>query len=158
MPKLIIMGGIEIPLTDAEAAVVGKAWANGDEIIGVKGNLINAKGIAGIFTDEVTAKKLTAGRLHDGTQVRIAFGRWVDANNPDVHISPAHYTEITKDMVMDDETWEREIKPIETTAERRSRFMELMTPKNDHALSQGTTEKDHGGGDRGVPALPGGDA
>ena len=160
MPKLIIMGGVDIPLTETEAKGVRDCLVNGDEWVGVQGNLVNARSITGVFTDAVTAKKLTAGRLHDGTRVMLAYGRWVSADNPEVTISPSFYPEVTKDQIMDDETWEREIKPLPTTDARRARYNELVKPADANALPAGTTETRAalGAADRGAAEADRGDA
>lgn len=159
MPQIRMMDGTKVPITQEKAdKLVASLKTSQTKWVDVSGSLLNTACISGIYPDELTRQKLTQGRLHDGTRVLLKFGQWVDAERNDVTISAAHYPEITKDMVMDDETWQREIKPLPTTAERRSRFMELMTTQHAHALPPGTTEDDLGGADRGVPALPGADS
>ena len=55
--------------------------------------------MSGIFPVELVEEQ-TTGRLHDGTQVMRMYGRWVDAENPDIKLSYSHYPELASGEIL----------------------------------------------------------
>lgn len=125
MPILKIMDGTLIELTAEAAAEIGAQLGKGCEFIAVKGALINVKSISGIYPDDIVEKESPYGRLHDGSRVVKRFGRWTDAENPDVNIDASYYPEVARDQVMGEGTYLMKIEPLPPEL-RRGRYAELM--------------------------------
>ena len=131
--QIRMMDGTKIDVTDEEARMVAKAANDGTRLVGVKGCIINTTAISGIYSDETARADLKSGRLHDGTRVRMRFGRWTDEDRPDLILSTAHYPEIGRGEIMSDEEWEREIRELPTDEERKERYREIMARRKAEA-------------------------
>lgn len=89
----------KITLTQAQADAVLRAITQGDKFVILKKAYILVSNISGIYPLELVEEH-TNGRLHDGTRVVKMYGRWVDADNPDIKLSYSHYPELANDTVM----------------------------------------------------------
>jgi len=105
MKKYIValMGGQKLYITEKE-------FKNLEEKTGVVfvpsiGGLLNMNSIVYVLPMDswILRMNQTAGRLKDGTKVTKQFGRWLDANNPNVVLDVGHYPEIAKDDIMTEE-------------------------------------------------------
>lgn len=141
MPKLKMMDGTSIPLDEEKAKRVSADLMGGAKWLKVSGALINASSVSGVYPDVLTRGQLTAGRLHDGTQVIKNFGHWMLAHNPDVRIDPKYYPEVFKDTVLSDAEWEMEIKPLKTVEERKARYLAIVDGRSQKALPEGRQEE-----------------
>src|SRR5688572_25319404 len=99
MPKLKMMDGTEMPLEEVEVTKIKETLVRQDaKWVHIKGSLINASSISGIYPDDIVRGEVTQGRLHDGSRVVKKFGLWVDADHPEVSISASHYPEVARDL------------------------------------------------------------
>ena len=115
-----------IRLSKHEFEQVKASLLSGSDWIGVHGALFNAKSISALSADSFAEHEQNAGRLHDGSQVVRKYGRWVDARDENVVIDPTYYPELAKDQVLDESTWKAQVAPLNSTQERKTRFLELF--------------------------------
>lgn len=100
MLELRTMDGAKLEVTEEERVHILNAVTEKRKFVNLSrtGNTIFLASISGIYAK--SGKQLTEGRLHDGTRVIKKFGRWVDANNPNVSLDAGYYPEIARDEVM----------------------------------------------------------
>lgn len=113
MPKLKMMDGTAFDLTEEEAGAVVRDVLAGKQMLGVRGAMLNARSLSGIYPDALVAQESAFGRLHDGSRVMKRFGRWTDPENPDINISLEHYPEIARDQVMSEAMYQKDVAPLE---------------------------------------------
>lgn len=97
--ELRTMDKARLKLTKAQADAVLNAITQGQKFIILRGAYILVSNISGIFPVELVEEQ-TTGRLHDGTQVMRMYGRWVDAENPDIKLSYSHYPELASGEIL----------------------------------------------------------
>jgi len=100
-----MMGGDKFKITPEEAGnIIGKSGLV--FVPSIKG-MINISSIESVLPEDLVKKE--AGYLHDGTKVIKKFGRWVDANNPNVNLNHSYYPEIAKDEILDEDPRDKKL-------------------------------------------------
>lgn len=98
--------GAQIGITEEQRDAIKRLMAEGADWLDINGNDISASSISGFYLESAFAhRKEKVGRLRDGTRVIREFGVWKDADNPSLHLSGAHYPEISQDAVLPESSY-----------------------------------------------------